>query len=79
MSKASIDFTLGNCRSKHGSKEIKRELDSLKGVLSVSVNNETEHVSVDFDTTGVDGDRIQDKLETLGYEVLDARIQNHRM
>lgn len=79
MSKASVYFTLSDINGKHDSKEIKRELDKLPGVISVSVNDRAEHLSVDFDTTGVDHDRIQSRLEKLGYEVLNSRLENHIM
>ncbi|MEA5011171.1 MAG: heavy-metal-associated domain-containing protein [Angelakisella sp.] len=79
MSKASVYFTLKNVEGKHGSKEIKRELDTLPGVISVSVNDSTERVAVDYDTTGAQSDRIRSKLEKLGYEILDSRLENHIM
>ena len=53
MSKASAYFTVTNVNGKHDVKEIKRELDTFRGVISVSVNDKTENIAVDFDTTGV--------------------------
>ncbi len=79
MSKASIYFTLRNVDGKHEVKEIKRELDALPGVISVSVNDRSERVAVDFDTTGVKSINIERKLEKLGYEILDSRLENHIM
>ena len=79
MSKASIYFTLDNVDGKHDVKEIKRELDTLPGVISVSVNDKAETVAVDFDTTGVSSTRIEKKLKTLGFNVLDSHFENHIM
>ena len=79
MSKASIYFTVSQVNGKHDSKEIKRELDTLPGVISVSVNDSTEQIAVDFDTTGAQGDRIQRCLEKLGYQVVSSKLENHIM
>lgn len=79
MSKASAYFTVGSIDGKHDVKELKHELGTLTGVLSVSINEQTESIAVDFDTTGVDRERIQKKIEKLGYDVLDARFENHIM
>ena len=39
MSKASVYFSVANSVGRHEKKELKRELDALHGVLSVSVND----------------------------------------
>lgn len=52
-SKASAYFTLEEISNKHDVKAIKRELDTLPGVLSVSISDDSKRVAVDFDTTGV--------------------------
>ena len=79
MSKASVYFTLGNVSGKHNAKEIKQELDALPGVFSVSINSSSNHVAVDFDTTGVQHDRIKKQLEKMGYQILDSKLDNHIM
>ena len=56
MAKESAYFTVGGISGKHDVKEIKRGLDTLPGVLSVSVGG--GRVAVDFDTTGTRRDRI---------------------
>lgn len=73
MSKASVYFTLGNLHGTHDVKEIQRGLDALPGVFSVSVSDRSSEVAVDFDTTGVQSDRIKQQLETMGYEILDSK------
>ena len=77
MSKASIYFTLRNVDGKHDVKDIKKTLDTLPGVESVSVNAETGSVAVDYDTTGVLSDRIQKQLEKAGYEVTKTNLDHH--
>lgn len=72
MSKNSVYFTLNSVDGKHDVKQIKRVLDALPGVLSVSVNGNSNQVAVDFDTTGVRSDRIKKQLEQSGYEILDT-------
>lgn len=73
MSKESVYFTLSDVDGKHDVKEIKKVLDKLPGVSSVSVNERTNHVAIDFDNTGVQSDRIQKQLEKSGFEILDTR------
>ena len=69
MAKESAYFTVGGISGKHDVKEIKRGLDTLPGVLSVSVGG--GRVAVDFDTTGTRRDRIGKQLAEMGYPVLD--------
>lgn len=77
MSKASVYFTLDNIAGTHDVKEIKRGLDTLPGVFAVSVSAGSNHVAVDFDTTGIQSERIKKQLEKMGYEVLDSKSDNH--
>lgn len=76
MKKVSAYFTLGNTGGKHGVKEIKQGLDTLPGVVSVSVSSSSNQVAVDFDATGVQKERIEKQLQKMGYEVLDAQIDD---
>ena len=76
MSEASIYFTLDNLEDKHDTKAIKRELDTLPGVRSVSISDSSNRIAVDFDTTGVQPDRIRKKLEKMGYQVTDFKADN---
>ncbi len=77
MSKASAYFTVNGIDGKHEVKELKRGLDMLNGVNSVSVSG--PRVAVDFDTTGTNQEQIQRMIEKLGYTVSDARLENHIM
>ena len=78
MMKANACFTVGGISGKHDVKEIKQGLDTLPGVLSVTVSNESR-VSVDFDTTGVQSDRIGRQLEKMGCEIMDSKTEDHIM
>jgi copper chaperone CopZ len=77
--KASAYFTIDELGGKHGVKELKRELDALHGVLSVSVSEKTNSVAVDYDTTGENCERIQKKIQDLGYGVLGVKLDQHMM
>lgn len=77
MASASIYFTLDQIDGKHDVKRIKKTLDELSGVTSVSVNTETDSVAVDYDTTGVLIDRIQKQLERAGYTVTQVNLESH--
>ena len=79
MSKASVYFSVKNPVGKHGTKELKRELNDLSGVLSVSVNGTNDNIAVDFDTTGVKQDQIKTQLEILGYDITQMRFEDHTM
>lgn len=79
MAKASAYFNLGDLPDKHDEKAIKRELDALPGVLSVSVGDSSGRVAVDYDTTGVQAGRIGKQLEKLGYQVLSSQTDDHTM
>ena len=79
MSKASVYFTLSSVDGKHDVKEIRQGLDALPGVFSVSVNDSSGRVAVDFDTTGIQSDRIEKQLKRMGYEILDSQLDNHIM
>lgn len=65
MSHESIYFAMRPL-SGHQAKAIKRELDTLPGVTSVSVSQAEGRVAVDYDSTGVRPDAIRRKLEDLG-------------
>ena len=79
MSKASLYFTVDEVNGKHDVKELKRELDTFPGVISVSVNDKAESIAVDFDTTGVKQEQLEKRIEKLGYEITSVRFENHVM
>ena len=77
--KASAYFTLEDLGGKHGEKELKRELDTLRGVLSVSISEQSNSVAVDYDTTGENCEKIQKKITDLGFGVVDVKLDQHLM
>ena len=79
MSKASMYFTLGHIDGKHDTKVIKQGLDALPGVSSVSVNDGSGRVAVDFDPSGVQSAHIQKQLEKMGYEVLNSKLDEQSL
>lgn len=79
MSKASVYFSVANSVGRHEKKELKRELDALHGVLSVSVNDLTKAIAVDYDTSGVNQEQIKTQLEILGFDITNTHFENHIM
>lgn len=64
----SIYFNVENFSGKQDLKRIKRGLDTLHGVTSVSVNAQDHRVAVDYDATGVDSRSVENCLHKLGYD-----------
>ena len=79
MSKASVYFTLNNINGKHNIKSIKKELDTLPGVMSVSISEDSNNVAVDYDTTGIHSDRIEKQLKKIGCNIINCKSENHIM
>ncbi|MGN0979747.1 MAG: heavy-metal-associated domain-containing protein [Candidatus Avoscillospira sp.] len=76
MSQASAYFTLGDLDDQHDQKKIKRELDTLPGVRSVSISDSSGRVAVDFDTTAVQPDQIRKLLEKMGYQITEFKTDD---
>ncbi len=74
MAQESAYFIVDGIGGKHDIQAIKRGLDALGGVKSVSVNGNS--VAVDFDNTGVERESIESKIKKLGYDVSDARFDH---
>mgnify|MGYP001135682549 CR=1 FL=1 len=67
MAHLSTYFSLEHPASSHDAKELKRELDTLPGVTSVSVSG--GRLAVDYDSTGVRREDIQQKVQSLGFGI----------
>lgn len=65
---ASISVSLDRNADRHDVKLLKRELDTLPGVTSVSVSSGGQ-LAVDYDATGVRQADILEKIQVLGYHV----------
>lgn len=64
---ASISVSLDRNADRHDVKLLKRELDTLPGVTSVSVSG--SRLAVDYDPTGVRRADIQQKVQSLGFGI----------
>jgi copper chaperone CopZ len=72
LSNNSIYFAIGNVNGKHGLKKIKKEINTLPGIESVSVNLKNNRVSVDYNTEDIDPTTIEHKLNDIGCTIIDA-------
>ena len=70
MAHLSTYFSLEHPASSHDAKELKRELDTLPGVTSVSVSG--GRLAVDYDSTGVRREDIRQKVQSRGFGIQGA-------
>ena len=70
MAHLSTYFSLEQPTDSHGAKQLKRELDTLPGVTSVSVSG--NRLAVDYDPSGVRREDIQQKVQSLGFGIQGA-------
>ena len=70
MAHLSTYFSLEHPASSHDAKQLKRELDTLPGVTSVSVSG--GRLAVDYDSTGVRREDIRQKVQSLGFGIQGA-------
>lgn len=75
MPHSSVYFSVRDLGNEHRSKAVKRELDALPGVTSVSVSQSDRCIAVDYDPAGVDRDRLYRRLTELGFKVDRVRDQ----
>ena len=71
MAHLSVYFSLEDPAEKHEAALLKRELDTLPGVTSVSVSD-SGCLAVDYDTSGVRQEQIRQKVQELGFRLRDA-------
>lgn len=77
MAQESAYFTLGQGNGTLNVKAIKRGLDVLPGVRSVSINRRAGEVAVDYDSTGAAPAQLQTALEELGYSIQSVTLAQH--
>lgn len=65
----SVYFNVSKDVGLHDTSLLKRALDSLPGVTSVSIDKGSGRIAVDYDDTGVTRNEIQKKIEILGYPI----------
>ena len=70
MAHLSPRFSLEQPADRHAVKQLKRELDTLPGVTSVSVSG--GRLAVDYDSTGVRREDIRQKVQSLGFGIQGA-------
>ena len=70
MAHLSTRFSLEQPADRHAVKQLKRELDTLPGVTSVSVSG--GRLAVDYDSTGVRREDIRQKVQSLGFGIQGA-------
>ncbi len=71
MARLSTYFSLEGTGDQHDAKRLKRELDTLPGVTSVSVSD-SGRLAVDYDSTGVRQEEIRQKVRELGFGIREA-------
>lgn len=79
MTKKSVYFKTYNIKDRYDERQVKEGLDTLPGVISVSVNREKNTLAVDYDSTGTHTGRIQNTLKLMGYEAAITDHQTHNM
>ena len=79
MPKESIYFLLPEMSESHDPKKIKKAVNDLRGIISVSVNTKNKRVAVDYDNSGTYGEEITKRITAIGFspQVLDK--QEHIM
>lgn len=77
--KASAEYIVDDIGGKHGVKALKRNLDALPGVISVSVSESRGNVTVDYDTTGESCEKIEKSIRDMGYQIKDVKLNKHVM
>ena len=70
MAQLSTYFTLADTGGPHDTKRLKRELDTLPGITSVSISD-SGCLAVGYDSTGVRQEEIRRKVQELGYQLRD--------
>lgn len=71
MARLSTYFSLEGTGDPHDAKRLKRELDTLPGVTSVSVSD-SGRLAVDYDSTGVRQEEIRQKVRELGFWIRET-------
>ncbi|MBC8569395.1 heavy-metal-associated domain-containing protein [Zongyangia hominis] len=62
-------FIIEEVDDKHDLKDVKRGLDQLHGVTSVSVDLDSHLVAIDYDSSGTSYDGIEHRLNKMGYQI----------
>jgi len=79
MAKESAYFNIPDLDGKHDLKQIKKEINAIPGVISVSVNDKINRVAVDFDNSGVSHSQVENRLNKIGFHILKDSGEEHIM
>lgn len=70
MSMETANLQVEGISCSHCVSNIKSALDKVSGVSAVSVSLDEGIVTVDYDTTGTDVDKIKETITEAGYDVV---------
>lgn len=70
MTSESAYFMVEGIHGKSDIKAVKKKLDALHGVTSVSVREGKNLVAVDYDSSGTSYDEIEHSLNQMGYQII---------
>lgn len=79
MSKQSAYFRVPDLGGDRGGHKLKKDLDSIPGVISVSVTTQTNKVAVDYDSTGTNSQKIKKQIQDSGFEAQLIADVEHTM
>jgi len=79
MPKESICFLLPEMSESHDPKKIKKAVNGLRGIISVSVNSKSKKVAVDYDNSGTYGEEITNRITEIGFSPQIIDEQEHIM
>ena len=79
MPKESVYFKTYNIKDRYDERQVKEGLDTLPGVISVSVNREKSTLAVDYDNTGTHSGRIHNTLKLMGYDASISKQESHNL
>lgn len=79
MSKQSAYFRVPDLGGDRGGQKLKKDIDSIPGVISVSVTAQSNKVAVDYDSTGTNSKQIKEKIEDSGFEAQLIADVDHTM
>jgi copper chaperone CopZ len=65
-------FHIPELNGRQGVKKLKRELDKIRGVRSVAINETTGRIAIDYDTTATEEDQLRRAIADLGYSTQPA-------
>lgn len=79
MAKEHAYFLAENTQKRHNRTEVQQTLDHLPGISLVRIHSNNHLISVDYDSSRVSYDQIENCLNHMGYEIAaDASLIDTR-